>query len=236
MRARGATTLLLTALASHGCGQPVVPLETYESPLITLNGYLDPEPANGFGSLRVGILWVDPAELRDDVPGPADGVSFTNDGTDHFALDLFSPPPASVVRRYPGETPDVVGLDFAFGEIIVYEDNDGDGTFSVTSRAAGSAMVAPDLFRGSSPSLALLYLAQPGSPQAGAVGASWPVLFDNGTGYRLALIDCTTPDQPAVRAYDDAMPVEMTIASHGAPHIIFSRDCLRSSPTTTEPP
>jgi hypothetical protein len=236
MRARSATMLLLPAFAALGCGQPVESLATYESPLITLNGYLDPQPANGFGNLRVGILWVDPAELRDDVPAPADGVELSNDGTDHFALELFAPPPAVTIRRYPADTPDVVALDFAFGEIVVYEDNDGDGTFAVTSRAAGSAMVAPDLFRGSSSSLALLYLQEPGSPQAGAVGASWPVLFDNGTGYRLALIDCTTPDQPSVRADDAASPVGMTIAPRGDPHIIFSRACLRSSPVTTAPP
>jgi hypothetical protein len=238
MRGRFLILSSLTATLALGCGQPLVPLSTYEAPLGALAGYLDPQPSNGFGALRVGVLWVDPAQLRDDVPAPAAGQTFTALDDVHFTLDLFTPPPALAIRRYPSATSTDVAVAFAFGEIIVYEDNDGDGTFAVTPRAAGalSMMVGPDLFRGSTPNYALLYLEQPGSADAGPVGAAWPVLFDDGTGYRLAAIDCTTLDRPVLRKVDTSTPLMMDIEAHGSTTLISTRQCLRSMPVQQPTP
>jgi hypothetical protein len=233
---RGASAAVLLAALAAGCGEPLVPLDTYQSPLMTLTGYFTPQPAGGVAPLRVGVLWVDPAGLRDDLPAPSAGAVFTSDLVDTFELQVFSPPPPSAIRRYPFATSSGVALAFAFGELVVYEDNDGDGQFTVASRANGSAIVGPDLFRGSSSNRVLLYLEQPGNPQAGSVGAAWPVLFNNGQGYRLGNVDCTVPDRPVLRGVPDTAGVEMSLTNRGEAQRTFSRACLRSAVTAPTPP
>ncbi|HXI58405.1 MAG TPA: hypothetical protein VNO55_20200, partial [Polyangia bacterium] len=70
-----AALAVAATIGGAGCGDPLVANSTYESPLLSFQPYV-PElfQVGSLDGLSVGIVWVDPLQLRDDLPHPAGGI------------------------------------------------------------------------------------------------------------------------------------------------------------------
>src|SRR5258708_33563913 len=167
------------AFAGAGCGDPLVSHATYETPLLSFQPYM-PElfQAASLDGMSIGIVWVDPLQQRDDRPQPPAGMAVRRNDRD-FTVDLFAPPPAAAIRRLPDpRTRDNdIAVSFAFGEIVVYADRDGDGKFALAPRAEGSTMVPPDEYVGSAAANAVIYVETPATA-ARPAGAGGLTVFD----------------------------------------------------------
>jgi hypothetical protein len=230
-RTRPAWTGVLGLAMATGCGEPLLPYSAYDTPLISFQPtFSEPYDAAALARIRVGIVWIDPLQLRDDLPQTPPAITDRRDDK-RFTVDLFAPPPAAAIRHLPDPTTGGVAVSFAFGEVVAYDDADGDGRFALTSRADGSSMVAPDAYAGSSEARVLLYVetsARPGGP----VSATWPALFEP-PGYQLGALACNgTPSVSSVdRSVDPRASFPMTLAARTSPHLIVTRGCLTPTPT-----
>jgi len=226
-------TIIATAALAPACGDPVVTRTAYEAPLLTINGMLQPAMVPDLYAPRMGVVWVDPAGLRDDLPSPPEITGSSIDDADQtFVLSLYAPPPPEAIRRFPGPPPhqDEVEASFALGEIVLYEDLDGDGTFRVTARDAGSQIVAPDLFRAGA-EISVVYVERP-LADARTYQDLGRVL-EGSPGYRIAVYSCADPPYAhppmdfSLPAFD-ANPVVVGDPSRDRPTF---RGCLRSIAT-----
>ena len=220
---------LLIAIGAAGCGDALVSGQTYETPLLSIRPFV-PElfQADSLDGLSIGIVWVDPFQLRDDIPQPADGIAVKRVDRD-FTVDLFTPPPAGAIRRIPDPATHNIAVSFAFGEIVVYADQDGDGKFSLASRANGLGMLPPDAYAGSA-SYVVIYLETPAQAR-GPVGAGWFTLFEK-PGYRLAFIDCgvSLVNPPVKTLGPDQQRFGVVLAPALSADRIVTRECLSSAP------
>jgi hypothetical protein len=246
MRVRGADAVrawarpaAALALALAGC-QPVLSGSSYDSPLVTIEGFITPWPANDLASPRVGVVWRDPAELRDDIVSPPDSTRFELAADGSFRLTLFAPPPPEAIRRFPGPPPappDEVAVSFAFAELPLYDDVDGDGTLRVTSRSEGSQIVAPDQYRGAADVNALLYVEKPLEDRAlfGTLGRALTVGDFVTPGYRQVGFQCQDP--PYVVPQDPMVPPRVGIVLRApSSDLPFVRACLHTSPSPPDEP
>jgi hypothetical protein len=140
-----------------------------------------------------------------------------------YTLDLRGPPPAEALRRLAGSN-NGPSFSFAFAEIILYEDRDGDDRFDVGALADGAPIVAPDLYRGMPAHEVLIYIGEPLPPGAEPFRELGDLTTQ--TGYHLAWADCAS--QVFSEAMDDNAALTL-----GPPTTSFPdfRPCLRSLPT-----
>jgi hypothetical protein len=207
----------------------VISEAAYEAPLFTFQGDLNPIP-DDLVAPRVAVVWVDPAGLRDDVPEPAEDTKFdlTPAG---YTFSIFAPPPASAIREIVDPSSGLGAASFAFGEIVLFEDLNGDGTFQITSLAEGSEIVPSDVYRGAQVQYVVIYIEKPWSAATGP--AELVGLLSSTPGYHLGHIDCSVPDAPATSIPAGNPPVEITVLPTATSQLPFLRSCLRSHPATT---
>jgi hypothetical protein len=213
-----------------GCGS-LESGERLDRPTFSMKGTISPAPSDrevAPSDLRIGLLWIDP------VPGEAGSwtsgrelvtASIGPDGT--FTMDLRGLPPDAAVRALdvPGSTEH---LAYAFSELVLYEDRDGDGRFNVGPLAEGSPMIGTDVYRGMPTTALLFYVRDPLPPDA---SSQLPELMGvlGERGYHLGVVNCGTS---TVSAFEPAAAVlTLTPPSPLFPDL---RRCLRSHPT--EPP
>jgi hypothetical protein len=220
-----------TAVLAASCGKPLLSGASYDSPVFTVTGALTPFPVADLVAPRVGLVWVDPAGLRDDVASPAQDVRFQLGADGTYTLGVYAPPPAAAIRHFPEPGTSVLAASFGFAEIVLYEDLDGDGTFHLTSLDAGSEMVAPDLYRGASSYAVVAYVQQPLEPDAG-VFPELTALISASPGYHLGAVSCTDPEQPSAGPIDPR-PIQLVVGASPSPDLPYLRTCLRTHPSAS---
>ena len=222
------------ALVASGCGSPLLSESAYDSPLLSLHGFVDPLPADAV-ALHIGIVSVDPEQLRDDVPAPAQTVR-EDLSEERFQLSFFAPPPRQVIRRLTDPATGAPLASFAIGELVVVDDVDGNGGFQVSAIESGSAILPPDRYRGGQARFVVSFIEQPlvnptdGLPELqGMLTAS--------VGYHLVVIECATAGAPYTHVTEpEPVDIEMTILDVGSSHLPFIRSCLRTHPIEPGPP
>jgi hypothetical protein len=213
---------IIGLLGAVSCGEPLESAVSYDSPLLSISGYIVPFPPANVVSARIGVTWVDPLGVNPDVPMPPETLAYvpTNDG--NFLLRLFAPPPATTLRDLP---PSVGGADaarFAFGEFVLYDDVNEDATYAVAGPS--SEIVAPDTYRGGGGNIVVIYVARASAPDEGP-----PALRDilsGPIGYHLGVTDCVVA-VPSVTT-SDAAAVLVYAQSTASTTLPYSRSCLRS--------
>jgi hypothetical protein len=241
-----AVLLAICAAASGvGCGDPLTSASSYEAPLLSFEPYVpDLFQVESLQGLSIGVVWVDPLQVRDDLPQPAEGLRVrrkdggVDGGVDDaraFGVDLFTPPPAGAVHRIADPTTGAVAVGFAFGEIVVYADRDGDGRFALAPRSEGLSMLPPDEYAGSNPVLVVIYVETP-ARRDGPVDSAWSTMFEP-PGYRLAIIDCDPSlPMPTVKTVTGDHRFGVLLAAEASPNRIVTRTCLTSVPITVMRP
>ena len=123
---------LLIAGAGASCGRGVVPGATYDQPLLSFSGTIN--PTGGLGQAQhpiVGLLWTDPLQRSADVTMPARWLQSTVDAAaDTFTVDIFRPPPPEAVVDLADPSGKLLQR-LAMAEIVIVDDSDGDGGFLV---------------------------------------------------------------------------------------------------------
>ena len=158
----------------------------------------------------VGILW---GHVEGEAPqflGETAPVDALQGGT--FDFSLFDLPPDDYVG-------DVEGLRFAAAAVIVFSDENEDGSFLV--REDGSGLVSPDLVIGVALQDIILYV-ESFTPQGGSI---WGEIFTNPEeltpGYHLIGIaeDCASAGScsPAMTIQDNSLEISLTEASGDFP-------------------
>jgi hypothetical protein len=147
------------ATSTSGCGEPLVSGSSLNEPAFTIEGAIAPYDPSRRSS--IGILWVDPA-LAGDSPSVSGAhqldAHIAEDGS--FSLEVFGRPPKDAVKWLAADaSSDAVAI--AWGELVLFEDNDGDGSFRVESLADGAAMTLPDQYAGVAEKHVLLYVEEP---------------------------------------------------------------------------
>jgi hypothetical protein len=182
-----------------GCTSGVVPGRAYEDPLDL--------PGRLLGSLPKGarplasVIWTDPLERRPDVAMPARWIDSTvaeataaagasTNTIASFTLRLFRAPPAEALAEIPSPSGDVALM--AFGELVIVDDGDGDGTFQIDGHGTlggggrGAAEATPDRYLAGSQEM-LVYVVRPFPP---AAGANFHLVQGAKTGYQLMKYVC----------------------------------------------
>jgi hypothetical protein len=171
----------------------------------------------------MGILWVDPA-LSGDTPSVSGadrlGVAIEEDGT--FSLEVFGPPPEDALKWLVADaSSDAVG--FAWGELVLFEDNDADGTFRVDSLGGGAPIAAPDKYAGVAEKHVLLYVEEPAEEGTQIIGLARTLAVP---GYVVGEANCG--GAPYVVAVEpNTVPVRATDAITLFPRV---RPCFESIP------
>lgn len=219
-RAAAAAGAMFASFAALGCGS-IVPPGTYETPLLGFKAVVaDTSETFDLSHTSIGIVWVDPLALRDEIPQPPQDIKVTGPSDRTYQVGLFAPPPEEAIRRLPDPSTGELAVSFAFGEIVLFDDGDGDGTFAISPLANGSLMFGPDAYRGMSDRRVVIYVEQPARPGA-LDGNVWKTLSE-GPGYRLADILC-----PAVVTL---APLDrftnMTFESTPSAELPITRPCL----------
>jgi hypothetical protein len=224
--------LALCGLATVSCGDTLVPGSSLDKLEFSFDGVLAATPGDEPGSpLRIGLLWVDPAQAGKG--NYASGTELVRaeiqrDGT--YTGGLLGPPPAEAIRSLKSSAQGGPLFTFAWGEIIVYEDRNADGTFAVGPLAEGSPIVAPDVYRGMPTDRALLYFSETIRPHEQVLSE---LTFPANKGYHIGLIRCIEHEQsPEVSStIQEVSPpgatIEVVAPSVGFPNL---RSCLRSHP------
>jgi hypothetical protein len=241
---RAAFAAPFAALALSACGA-LKPGATLDQPVFSFAGIIAPESAHDVppraGVIDIGLLWIDPAQEGQGNWASGRELAASTiapDGT--FTVNLRGIPPAPAIRSLmaPGAS---APLSFAFGEIVLFEDGNGDGRFDVGALADGSPMVGPDLYRGMPRMAVLIYVADP--TPAGAASPAELADIVGVPGYHIGDINCganTTSEEPNQPADPDGgapKPPLVTLVL-GPPSRTFPdlRACLRSHPTPPPSP
>lgn len=218
---------MFVCLAALGCGRALIPGQRVDEPIFTFDGDVEGEAPGA--DLRLGLLWVDPFGLRDDLASPP-SVSAGALSADRrtFELQLFTPPPPEVVRAVPDPAdPSRPAFSFALAELVVFDDADGDGVFHVGGRAEGSKIEAPDTYRGASPLQALFYVATVRSDASPAL-KELDRIVRAGPGYRVGTVGCDgAQGYFNTSVQEDIVRLRLVEAQETLPQL---RPCLRSYP------
>lgn len=215
-------TILALAIALGGaaCGKGIIPGKTYDQPLLSFSGTIT--PTGGLVGAQhpiVGLLWTDPLQRSPDVPMPSGWIQSTvNAGDDTFTVQVFRPPPPEAVVDLADSSGATSRL--ALAEIVIIDDQDGDGTFRVQGPRA--TVAPPERYLAGSQSV-LTYVASPfASPQINS-----PLTLPAQTGYALvnylcqgqisAATDAAIPQaiQAILQPSQDFPNVRTCRASHG---------------------
>lgn len=222
--------LALCGLAAISCGDTLVPGSALDKLEFSLNGVLAQLPDEA--PLRLGLLWIDPAqEGKGNYVSGSELVSARIEPDGTYTLGLVGPPPRDALRALRFSMQGGPTFTFAWGEIILYEDRNADGTFAVGPLAAGSPMVAPDVYRGMPSTRVLLYVAETVPPNQHVMPE---LMFAASKGYHVGWIRCLENEQsPAVSPIIDEVSPPTATIELVAPSIAFPnlRSCLQSHPT-----
>lgn len=204
------------------CGDPLLPNIASGSPLMSIQGYIQPYPVDGLTSPKVTVVWVDP-DLGGvpDVPAAPDTARFQLDPQGGFELELFAPPPASAGTRR--QTSNGASVQFAFGEIVLYDDVGGVGSPPI---GVGDALIAPDTYQGATPNSVLIYVDAPGPKDAVFL---WQVL-SAGSGYHLGTIDCEAVGPSIIEEANSSTAVVTLQVVPATSQLPYVRTCLQSHP------
>jgi hypothetical protein len=149
-----------------GCGQGVLAGDAYDQPLFSFLGLVRPArtiPAtmtDAAGASHqtnpiMGLLWTDPLQRVMDVTQPARGIaSHIDASSDLFTIDVYGPPPPQAIVEVPlsgGPT-----LRLAYAEIVMFDDQNRDGTFQIAG--ADAEILDGDLYLAGANTV-LVYLA-----------------------------------------------------------------------------
>lgn len=138
-----AAAIAVAGFLLAACQQGVVPGNAYDKPW-SFSGYV--LPAGTVPTMTTGadgamlmtkpimsLLWTDPLQRSPDVPQPARGIS-SMVSQDKFQIDVYGPPPAAAIVDIPNFGGQTVRL--ALAEIVMIDDQNGDGTFEVSGADA----------------------------------------------------------------------------------------------------
>jgi hypothetical protein len=213
--------MLVIASAGVSCGRGVVPGASYDQPLLSFRGTIN--PAGGLGQAQhpiIGLLWTDPLQRSADVTMPARWLQSTVDtAADTFSVDIFRPPPPEAVVALAAPSGKVF-QQLAMAEIVIVDDSDGDGEFLVKGPRA--TISAPERYLAGSANV-LTYVDSPfPSPQGNS-----PLTLPAQIGYALVNYNCqgqlsagTNPVNPqtvemVLQPSQDFPDVRTCRASHG---------------------
>jgi hypothetical protein len=186
------------------CQQGVVPGSAYDQPSWSFTGGVRP-----FGTIPttttgadgavlpskpiMGLLWTDPLQRSPDLPQPARGIASTVID-DTFRIDVFGPPPAGAIVEIPSTSGP--SLRLALAEIVMIDDQNGDGTFEVSGPDA--AISDGDRYlAGANTMLVFLDQSYPSLPPAGSLLA-----VSGKQGYQLVVYVCDHQSISAVIQQD----------------------------------
>jgi hypothetical protein len=161
-------SLTFSLFGIAACQQGVVPGNAYDTPY-SFSGTVVPSQTiptttadESDGGVpqptrpRMGVLWTDPLQRVPDVPQPARGIESSVSTTlDTFQIDIYGPPPAQAMVSVP--IPNGESMRLAYGEIVMIDDQNGDGTFAVSG--ADAKIASPDRYLAGSNTV-LVYLDQ----------------------------------------------------------------------------
>jgi hypothetical protein len=197
LKRRAACFTIVAACSGASCGRGVVPGATYEQPLFSFSGTIS--PTGGLGQAKhpiFGLLWTDPLQRTADLTMPPTWLRSTVDRVaDTFTVDIFRPPPPAAIVTLSAPSSEISQL--ALAEIVIVEDADGDGGFSVEGPRA--TIAAPERYLAGSANV-LTYVATPfTSPRINS-----PLTLPGQVGYVLVNYYCqgqisagTNPVNPA---------------------------------------
>ena len=227
--------LMLCALATFSCGDALVPGSSLDKLEFLLDGMIALPTDVSIGPLRLGILWVDPAQAgKGNYVSGSELVRATIQPDGTYTLGVVGAPPAGAIRSLMSSTLGGPTLTLAWGEIILYEDGNADGTFAAGPLNEGSPIVAPDLYRGMPIDRVLLYFAETTPPHQQVLPE---LTFPLTKGYHVGVIHCLPHDQSPVVSpiIEEVTPPSATIEVI-APSTEFPnlRSCLRSHPTSAD--
>jgi hypothetical protein len=176
--------LAAIGIAASACGGGVLPGNAYDRPLISLKGNI--RPSGGLAqAVRpfVSVVWTDPLQRQPDVIMPANRLrSAVDTAADTYTLDIFRPPPPDAVFDLvdaSGEARSKLG----FGELVIIDDEDGDGEFHIAGPRA--TIDGPDQYLAGSANV-LTYVALPFQP----AGLTSPLTLPGQTGYAVVNYVC----------------------------------------------
>jgi hypothetical protein len=221
-----ATALLLLCTAGGSCGKALVPGTTYAQPLFVVQGTINPkgalgaaiDPTSGPGRPPiVTLLWTDPLQRRSDLPAPEWSIhSSMNPDDDTYTLEIFHPPPPEALSDIVNPSGGVSRM--ALAEIVIVDDQDGDGTFRVTG--ARAAIVAPDRYLGGSANV-LTYVERPFPSQQ----VAFPLTAAGGAGFGIVRYQCQGRVSTGTV---DVWPHLNELVVHGSAFLPEIRTCKRT--------
>jgi hypothetical protein len=183
LKSAARVVFLMGVLGGAACGRSVVPGTTYDQPLLSFQGTVN--PAGGLLQAKhpiVGLLWTDPLQRQPDVPMPARWFgSSVSETDDTFSVEVFRPPPPQAVVTVASASSGTSQL--AVAEIVIVDDQDGDGTFRVSGPRA--TIASPEIYLAGSANV-LTYVVSPfSSPQINS-----PLTLPGQSGYALVNYNC----------------------------------------------
>jgi hypothetical protein len=151
------------AISLPGCGKALVSGDELSSPLFQVSGDVVPKPDQAeLPRLSLGILWIDPLG---SIPGNwvsgGDVIAGALHADGTFDLDIYARPPDAAIRRIVSDSGSSRALRAAWGEIVLFDDNDQDDGFRVGPLSEGSPMLSDDRYRGVDDTHVLTYIAEP---------------------------------------------------------------------------
>jgi hypothetical protein len=207
------------ALAVPACNAGVTPAAAYDEPLFTFQANLTGGDAlAGATNPTFGVVWTDPLQRRPDVVMPAGWADseVPRGSLQAFDTRLYRPPPPEAIVAVNGPSGDKAEL--AFGEIVIFDDLDADGTFTVSGPHAEIESKDKDNYLAGSFQV-LVYVARPFS----TLDITFPIFSSNFTGY--ALIDYACNGQVSLRTSERALANFVMQPSQRLPEI---RHCRRT--------
>jgi len=210
--------LLAAAAAVSGCDADVAP--GYAPQLLVLKGRITRAPVALPSSLRVALGW---ATLG---PVPQDGgfnalrqLTIEGSAQDVPVVDVRLPARFQLaVERLPEPSSFFLragGVGAAIGELLLYEDGNGNGRLDLTDPAGP---VSPDRLFATTPGITIEYLEGPGNADAGvapgfaALGTAWTVPPPCAEPYSGASAFPIALDQLDVELLDDPQPPPCSVA------------------------
>lgn len=117
--------LWLAPVAALACGDPAPPTEFKGEPLVTIDCVVT---AEGAAPMRVALLWQTPDGYAPNADDTTTVVSFPANAV----IEVFTPPDATLLQAHDGASGPL-----AVGEIVAFEDLDGDHRWSADEPIVG---------------------------------------------------------------------------------------------------
>jgi hypothetical protein len=210
--------------ASLSCGDPLLSDKDFQTPLLAIEGYLQPFPVDGLKSPRVTVVWFDFNGQYPDVPADPKALSFDIDAAGAFHLGLLAPPPGKVMPS-TGASGSGGRVQFMLAELVLFDDVDGDGSMAISP--VNNQIVGPDVYRGATSSYIIAYIESTSGDVAHMV---LPFQSVPGPGYRLGTIDCSQLGPISIALVDSSQAVAVMQVVPASAELPYLRTCLQSHP------